>query len=192
MIAQISLKNMGAMAQRAVFQNAKVAMNSPSVRYFSTSKATYDKPSKPIPAPSPEYPSYLPPAKNTYNTLKVSEEDLLPLKFGGALYATVHIHDRKFLVTEGDEIVLPVRMKDVKVGDVLNLHHVSTIGTREHTLTGNPGIDPSIFKIRGVVTEKTRTTAQTHERTQRRVRHVRHVVSQNCVTVIRVSELKLN
>lgn len=184
MIAQIAFRN-----SRTALRGASLAC---SARLFSTCRPTYNKPSNPIPKPSPDYPSYLPPAKNTYETLKVSEEELLPLKFGGALYATVHIHDRKFLVTEGDEIVLPVRMKDVKVGDVLNLHHVSTIGTREHTLTGAPAIDPSIFKIQGVVLEKTRTTAQTHERTQRRVRHVRHVVSQNCVTVIRISELKLN
>lgn len=139
-----------------------------------------------------ELPSYLPRPKNAFNYLQVSEEELLPLKIGGALYATVHIHDRKFLVTEGDEIVLPVRLRDANVGDELIFNHVSTIGTREHTLTGDPAIEPSIFSIKGVVTEKTREPKRTHERTQRRVRRVRTVVTKNCITVIRVSELKLN
>lgn len=114
-----------------------------------------------------------------------------PLKLGHALYATVHIHDRKFLVTAGDEILLPVRLRDAEVGDVLNFDKISTIGSRDHTLTGGPLIDPSHFKIKGVVIEKTREQRRINERTQRRIRHVRHVVVKNCITVIRISEISL-
>lgn len=185
----------------ALAYSARAVAFRPAVsRSFTTSTALWNQTkqgsAQAAPAPSQtqtqELPSYLARPKNSFSQLKVSEEELLPLKLGGALYATVHIHDRKFLVTEGDEIVIPVRLRDAAVGDVLEFSNVSTIGTREHTLTGAPAIDPSIFSIKGVVIEKTREPRRVHERTQRRVRHVRHVVTKNCITVIRVSELKLN
>lgn len=138
-----------------------------------------------------EFPSFLPPPKNTYTTITPSKEELQPLKIGGALYAVIHIHDRSFMVTEGDEIILPVDLRDTTVGSILDFDHVSKIGTREHTLTGGPAIDPSVFSIKGVVVEKTRERRRIHEKTQRRIRHVRHVVTKNRMTIIRISELKL-
>lgn len=188
----------------AIRQQAYVPMISLSpVRFFSSSTSRLNQAnetledsssqSKPkVADATKEIPSFFKTPKNKVDYLTVSQEELLPLKLGGDLYATVHIHDRKFLVTEGDEIILPVRLRDAEVGDVLEFNKISTLGTREHTLTGSPAIDPSIFRIKGVVVEKTRDRVRVHERTQRRVRHVRHVVKQNCITIIRVSELQLN
>lgn len=139
-----------------------------------------------------ELPDFIPASKNTFNFTKVAPADLEPLKLAHSLYATVHIFDRKFLVTEGDEIVIPVRLRNANVGDVLNFDKVSVIGSRDHTLTGLPLIDPTHFKIKGVVVEKTREKRRVNERTQRRIRHVRHVPVENCITVIRINELALN
>lgn len=118
--------------------------------------------------------------------------DVKPLLEAPELYATIHIYDRKFLVTEGDKVLIPTEFKDLQVGDEINLSEVSTIGSRDHTLTGNPRIDPSVFCIKGVVIEKTRTKREITEKTKRRRRHVRHVVSKNSVTAIRISELSVN
>lgn len=140
---------------------------------------------------TPALPEFFSPSKNSFNYTKVSPDALEPLKLGHALYATVHIHDRKFLVSEGDEILLPVRLRDAEVGDELSFDKISSIGSRDHTLTGAPLIDPAHFKIKGVVIEKTREKRRINERTQRRIRHVRHVVVKNCITVIRISEISL-
>lgn len=156
------------------------------------SRSFHSSPSHKNAAPATTLPDFLPPSKNTFNYTKVAPADLEPLKLGHDLYATVHIHDRKFLVTEGDEILLPVRLRDAEVGDVLEFDKISTIGSRDHTLTGAPLIDPSHFKIKGVVIEKTREKRRINERTQRRVRHVRHVIVKNCITSIRISEISLN
>jgi ribosomal protein L21 len=119
-------------------------------------------------------------------------EDITPLKEAKELYATIHIYDRKFLVTEGDEVRIPVDFKTLEVGDVLNLNEVSTIGSRDHTLTGGPRIDPSVFNIRAVVIEKTKVKHRVLEKTRRRRRHVRHVVVKPPLTVLRISQLSVN
>lgn len=119
-------------------------------------------------------------------------EDITPLKEAHELYATVHIYDRKFLVTEGDEVRIPVDFKSLEVGDVLNLKEVSTIGSRDHTLTGGPRIDPSVFTIKAVVTEKTKVKHKVLEKTRRRRRHVKHVVVKPPLTVLRISQLSVN
>jgi large subunit ribosomal protein L21 len=118
--------------------------------------------------------------------------DTTPLKEANSLFATIHLFNRKFLVTEGDTILIPVRVRDVEVGDVLNFDQVSTIGSRDYTLTGSPRIDRDVFSIKGVVVEKTRVRREVTEKTKRRRRHVRHVVIKNPLTVIRISELKVN
>uniref|UniRef100_A0A060T4H4 Large ribosomal subunit protein bL21m n=1 Tax=Blastobotrys adeninivorans TaxID=409370 RepID=A0A060T4H4_BLAAD len=119
-------------------------------------------------------------------------KDIRPLKEAFALYAKIHIYDRNFLVTEGDTITLPVDLKGVKVGDVLNFDQVSEIGSRDYTLTGNNRISPKVFSIKGRVIEKTRERRSIIEKTQQRQRHVRHVVRKNPMTLIRISELKVN
>lgn len=116
-------------------------------------------------------------------------EDITPLKEAPALYATVHIHNRHFLVTEGDKISIPVRLRDVEVGDVLNFDQVSNIGSRDYTLSGRPRLDPRMFSIKGVVIEKSKAKRHILEKTRRRRRHIRHIIAKNPLTVIRISEL---
>lgn len=118
-----------------------------------------------------------------------------PLKEAPALYARIHIHNWDMMVTPGDIIKLPVRMRDVEVGSTLTFSECSEIGSRNHTLSGGLNgkgrIDPSLFRIKGVCLEKTRVKRAVKETTRRRRRHVKHVVSNNCLTVIRVSEVSL-
>lgn len=120
----------------------------------------------------------------------VKVEDVTPLREATRLYARIHIHNWNLLVTEGDLIKLPVDLKDADIGDTLVFDQVSEIGSRNYTLSGER-IDPSHFSIKGVVIEKTREKRKITERTRARRRHVRHVVSNNRLTVIRVSELKI-
>lgn len=119
-------------------------------------------------------------------------KDLTPLKEARSIYAKIHIYNRNFLVTEGDKILLPVRMKGLEIGNELQFDQVSEIGSADYTLSGNSRIDPSIFTIKGRVVEITRVKRQVKEKTRRRRRHVRHIPIKNVLTAIRISELKLN
>jgi len=133
-----------------------------------------------------------------YKTEYVRPEaaSVAPLKEAPALYARIHVHNWDMLVTPGDVIKLPVRMRDVEIGNTLRFSECSEIGSRSHTLSGGHlgkgRIDPSIFTIRGTVLEKSRVKRSVAERTRRRRRHVRHVVSNQCLTVIRIGEITLN
>ncbi|KAG7731132.1 hypothetical protein KL948_003412 [Ogataea haglerorum] len=118
--------------------------------------------------------------------------DLTPLKYEQNLYASLRVHNRPYLVTKGDEMILPFRLKNAEVGDVLNFHDVTTIGSRNYTYNLSGSIDPSIFTIKAVVVEKTKKPMYVKEITKRRNRHTRHVKVKHDYTVLRVSELKLN
>lgn len=118
-------------------------------------------------------------------------KDITPLVEAPIIYATIHIHNRKFLVTEGDQITIPVRFKDAEVGDTLDFNEVSNLGSRDYTLTGKSRIDPRLFSIKGVVIEKSRVKRKILEKTKRRRRHTRHFVIKNPLTVIRINELKV-
>lgn len=117
--------------------------------------------------------------------------DLTPLKLSNELYAIFRIHNRPYLVTEGDKVILPFKLKQAEVGDILNLNDVTTLGSRNYKLVDDP-IDPSLFTIKATVMEKTKRPMRIREVTKRRNRKVRHAINKADLTVLRISEIKLN
>ena len=117
--------------------------------------------------------------------------DLKPLKLSNELYAVFKIHNRPYLVTEGDKVILPFKVKEADVGDVLSLTDVVTIGSRNYRLVDYP-IDSSLYTLKATVLEKTKRAFEVREVTKRRNRRVRDAKSKGDLTVIRIAELKLN
>lgn len=117
--------------------------------------------------------------------------DVSPLKLSNELYAIFRIHNRPYLVTEGDKVILPFKLKQADVGDTLNLTDVITLGSRNYKLIDYP-IDHSIYTLKATVLEKTKRAFEVREVTKRRNRKVRHATSKGDLTVIRISELKIN
>lgn len=117
--------------------------------------------------------------------------ELSPLRLSQDLYAIFKIHNRPYLVTKGDKVILPFKLKQGNVGDILTLTDVIKIGSRNFTFVGNP-IDPSLYTIKAVITEKTKRKFQVKEVTKRRNRRTRHAVNKADMTILRVSELKVN
>lgn len=95
------------------------------------------------------------------------------------------------MVTLGDKVVLPFKLKQADVGDILNLNDVTTIGSRNYQLIDNP-IDTKLFTLKATVLEKTKRAFQIKEVTKRRNRRVRHAKNKADLTVLRISELKVN
>lgn len=116
--------------------------------------------------------------------------NLTPLKFEKDLYATIRVHNRPYMVTEGDKVFLPFRMKHAEIGDTLTFNDVISIGSRNYIFAGKP-IDPQLFSIKATVIEKTKQPYYVKEVTKRRQRHVRHIPVKHDLTVLRVSELRL-
>lgn len=126
---------------------------------------------------------------------KPEPKSLLPLKEATDLYARIHMHTWDMLVTKGDIVQVPARLKNLKVGDTLSFTECSEIGSRQYTLSGGDEkvgrICPSVFTIRGVVTGLSRVKRHIKLTTRRRRRHVKHAVSMQSLTVMRISEIAL-
>ncbi|KAH0608993.1 uncharacterized protein H6S33_001221 [Morchella sextelata] len=114
---------------------------------------------------------------------------LTALKAQPSQYITIHIHKFPFLVTVGDLVRLPFRLKDAAVGDSLRITHASVLGSRDYTLKGSPYIDPALFECRARVVEETSEPMRVKEKTKRRNRRIKKVKSKHRYTVLRISEL---
>lgn len=122
---------------------------------------------------------------------KTSKTDTTPLKLSNELYAIFKIHNRPYLVTEGDRVILPFKLKQAEVGDILNMTDVTTLGSRNYKLVGHP-INTSLYTLKATVVGKTKRAFQTREVTKRRNRRVRHAKSKGDLTILRISELSMN
>lgn len=127
------------------------------------------------------------------STVRMQKEkfDLTPLKMSNELYATFRIHNRPYLVTKGDIVTLPFKLKQGEVGDVLNLTDVICIGSRNYKVVDEP-LSPELYTISATIIEKTKRPYKVREVTKRRNRKVRHAISKGDLTLLRISELKLN
>ena len=104
-------------------------------------------------------------------------------------YITIHIHGFPFLVTAGDTVTLPFRLKGVAVGQTLRLTHASVLGSRDYTLKGAPFIDEALYSCRATVVEETSEPMRIKTKTKRRNRKIKTVKSKHPYTVLRIKEL---
>ncbi|KUL88364.1 hypothetical protein ZTR_05013 [Talaromyces verruculosus] len=106
-------------------------------------------------------------------------------------YISAHLHDRPYLLTEGDHLRLPFLMPKVKSGDIIRFNRASVLGSRDYTLKGSPYIDERMYECRlrvlGVESEPLRIK----EKTKRRRRHVQRIKSKHRYTILRVMEVKV-
>lgn len=121
--------------------------------------------------------------------------DLTPLKLDSNgcrnLYAIFRLHNMPYLVTKGDRLVLPFKMKDAEVGDTLLLNDVTTLGSPEFTYNNSQGISEDLYDLKASVVEITKEPYYEVYRTKRRNRRVKTFPVQNYQTILMISELKL-
>ncbi|KAL2269764.1 hypothetical protein VTJ83DRAFT_1948 [Remersonia thermophila] len=107
-------------------------------------------------------------------------------------YIRIHIHGRPFLVTEGDSVRLPFRLRGVQTGDVLRLDKASVLGSRDLTLKGAPYVDERLFTCRAVVTGVESEPMRVMIKKKQRCRRKKHVKSKHRFTVLRICEVRVN
>lgn len=121
--------------------------------------------------------------------------DLTPLKLDSNgcsdLYAIFKIHNIPYMVTKGDTVILPYRMKNQKIGDVLDLNNVTTIGSRNFTYTNEKGIPKQIYELRATLAEITREPKYQVFKKRQRCRRLKTVDVEPYQTHLVISELKL-
>lgn len=121
--------------------------------------------------------------------------DLTPLKLDSigsdSLYAIFKLHNIPYLVTKGDKIVLPFKLKEAEVGDLLILKDVVTLGSPEFTYNDDRGIPKELFDLKANVVEITREPYYEVYRKKQRCRRLKTFPVQNYQTILMINELKL-
>ncbi|KAL3493660.1 ribosomal protein L21-like protein [Aspergillus germanicus] len=160
-----------------------------------TVQQTHNTPTTPAPATRADVPETKQPIAPTFtNPLKVSQSLLSTLPYLTAQkphYITAHLHDRPYLLTEGDDLRLPFLMPNVAPGDILRFNRASLLGSREFTLKGTPYLDERLFECRVRVLGVDSEPLRVKEKTKRRRRHVQKVTSKHRYTLLRVMEVKV-
>lgn len=128
-------------------------------------------------------------------TVAKTVPDLVPLKVdsngSSDLYAICKIHNLPYLVAKGDRIVLPYKMKNLKVGDILKLDNVVTIGSRNFTYNANEGIPTTKFELTATLAEITREPKYQVFKKKQRCRRLKTVDVEPYQTHLVINELKL-
>jgi len=135
------------------------------------------------------------------NAIDPSVADLLPLLRSQPPHFTkLHIHGKSYLITQGDTVRLPFRMKDVEVGDILRLNRAIVIGSRDYTLKAGTSLtgekprylDDRLYTCRARVVGVTTEPLRVKLKTKRRRRHVKRTLSKETYTVLKIMELTVN
>lgn len=133
------------------------------------------------------------PLRNAVSRSKVA--DLSALKFDSngcsELYAVCKIHNIPYMVTKGDTLVLPYKIRNHKVGDMLKLSEVITIGSRNFTYNDDLGIPESAYKLTATLTEITREPKYQVYKKKQRCRRLKTVDVEPFQTHLVINELKL-
>lgn len=121
--------------------------------------------------------------------------DLKLLKFDSIgqeyLYAICRINNIPFLVTRGDRIILPYKIKNHEVGDVLNLNNVTTIGSRNFTFNREEGIPKSAYRLTATLAEITREPKYYVYKKKPRCRRLKTVEVEPFQTHLVIDQFKL-
>ena len=142
---------------------------------------------------------------NATTPISDSIRELLPLlRTQKPHFITAHLHDRPYLVTEGDIIRLPFFMHGVSPGDVLRLDRATTLGSRDYTLKAGAVdhylwngktrrkqgyLDERLFICRAVILGTESEPMRFKEKTKRRQRRVKTVKSKHRYTILKVQEV---
>ncbi|KAK6202346.1 mitochondrial 54S ribosomal protein YmL49 [Scheffersomyces amazonensis] len=143
-----------------------------------------------IPTPTPT-----PTATASSTASSIPKPDLRPLKLNSNgsrdLYAIFKLHNMPYMVTRGDKVYLPFRLKGARVGDSLLLNYVTTLGSPEYTCKIDEGIPTDLYKLKASVVEITREPYYEVYRKKQRCRRLKTFPVEPYQTVLMINELKL-
>lgn len=107
------------------------------------------------------------------------------------LYAVFKLHNMPYLVTKGDKVYLPFKLKNAEVGDKLVLNNVTTLGSPDYTYNDDTGIDPKLFNLTAQVSEITREPYREVYRKKQRCRRIKTFPVEPFQTVLTIDDLML-
>ncbi|KAG0201533.1 hypothetical protein BGX28_005677 [Mortierella sp. GBA30] len=105
-------------------------------------------------------------------------------------YAVAEIKNRPYLITKNDIIVLD-RLKDVKLGDVIELNQIKELGSKDYAIQGKPYVSQEYYSIKATVIEQPKGKIIETFKKKRRKHFQRRYHMKPLHTLLRVSELEV-
>ncbi|KAF8889319.1 ribosomal protein L21-like protein [Infundibulicybe gibba] len=105
-------------------------------------------------------------------------------------YVVASFAGRKYLLAPRDLLTVP-RLRDVKVGDVLELDEIHELGSREYTLRGNPIIPTSKVKVDATVVEHTKGNMEFIFKKKRRKGYQKTIKHKQPYTRLRIGSIEI-
>ncbi|KAH7025485.1 ribosomal protein L21-like protein [Linnemannia elongata] len=105
-------------------------------------------------------------------------------------YAVAEIKNRPYLITKNDIIVLD-RLKDVQLGDVIELNQIKELGSKDYAIQGAPYVSSEYYSIKATVIEQPKGKIVETFKKKRRKHFQRRYHIKPLHTLLRVSELEV-
>ncbi|KAG0048108.1 hypothetical protein BGZ83_006902 [Gryganskiella cystojenkinii] len=130
------------------------------------------------------------PASTSSSTDSTTSSPLNLLRDQLRYYAVAEIKNRPYLITKNDIIVLD-RLKDVKLGDVIELNQIKELGSKDYAIQGQPYVSPEYYSIKATVIEQPKGKIVETFKKKRRKHFQRRYHIKPLHTLLRVSELEV-
>ncbi|KAG0376933.1 hypothetical protein BGX24_006975 [Mortierella sp. AD032] len=161
-------------------QRTNSAVTSSAVRLFSaTSSASQATPTSSTASPT-----------TPTSTQTSTDSPVSLLRNQLRYYAVAEIKNRPYLITKNDIIVLD-RLKDVQLGDVIELNQIKELGSKDYAIQGAPYVSPEYYSIKATVIEQPKGKIVETFKKKRRKHFQRRYHIKPLHTLLRVSELEV-
>ncbi|KIJ61964.1 hypothetical protein HYDPIDRAFT_42233 [Hydnomerulius pinastri MD-312] len=104
-------------------------------------------------------------------------------------YVVASLVGRKYILTPRDILTVP-HLKDVRVGDVLQLGDIHEVGSREYTLRGEPLIPRNHVRIEATVLEHTKGKMEVVFKKKRRKGYQKTIKNKHPYTRLRIGPIQ--
>ncbi|PCH44275.1 hypothetical protein WOLCODRAFT_165030 [Wolfiporia cocos MD-104 SS10] len=105
-------------------------------------------------------------------------------------YVVASVAGRKYLLAPRDLLTVP-RLKDVRIGDVLQLSEIHEVGSREYTMRGNPTIPAGKVNVQATVVEHTKGKMEVILKKKRRKGYQRTITHKQTYTRLRIGSIDI-
>ncbi|RUS22339.1 ribosomal protein L21-like protein [Endogone sp. FLAS-F59071] len=120
-----------------------------------------------------------------------TKESLSRLRSQLRYYAVVDIVGRPYLITKNDMVIVN-RLRDVSIGDVLELNRVRELGSADYLVKGAPYVSEQFYTIKATVIEHTKSKMIQIVKKKRRKGYRRTLTHKQTHTILRISEVEIN
>ncbi|PVF99887.1 hypothetical protein CPB86DRAFT_730578 [Serendipita vermifera] len=106
-------------------------------------------------------------------------------------YVIATVVGKRLILTPRDLVTVP-RLKDVGVGDVLQLNAIEELGSREYTLRGSPYIPEDVVSVSATVVEHTKGSMERIVKFKRRKGYKKTIRHKQTYTRLRINDINIS